>query len=39
MLNPTQTVGEYLDTHGCDIFDFWRFELGKFEKDESNTNK
>lgn len=31
LFNPTQTVGDYLNTHGCDIHDFWRFELGKFE--------
>lgn len=31
MFNPTQTVGDYLNKHGCNIYDFWRFELGKFD--------
>lgn len=35
MLNPSQTVHEYVAGHGASIVDFYRVELSKDEKEES----
>ena len=29
MLNPSQTINDYLNTHGAKVVEFWRFELGR----------
>lgn len=29
MLNPSQTIGDYVEDMDVEIVDFWRFELGK----------